>query len=169
MTTDLYWVSGPWPGKLAIAPRPRGGDWLEDELNAWRGAGVDVVVSLLTREEENDLSLLEEARACRAAGIAYFSLPIEDRSVPTSIEEFTKQMARLLDLLNAGKTIAVHCRQGIGRAAMVVISLLVIAGGDLEAAVKHVSQVRKCSVPETGKQRQWLTDFALSLATGHAT
>ena len=58
MATELYWVDGPWPGKLALAARPRGGDWLEDEIASWRGARVDTVLSLLTPKEERDLDLL---------------------------------------------------------------------------------------------------------------
>jgi len=46
--------SGFWPGRLGIAARPRGGDWLIDELRSWRKAGVHVVVSLLTPDEERD-------------------------------------------------------------------------------------------------------------------
>ena len=52
MWTELYWVDGPWLGKLALAARPRGGDWLEDEMANWRRAGIDTVLSLLTPEEE---------------------------------------------------------------------------------------------------------------------
>jgi hypothetical protein len=59
MRTELYPIDGPWPGHLAIAPRPRGGDWLEDEIRAWRRSGVDVVLSLLSREEEAEQPLLE--------------------------------------------------------------------------------------------------------------
>jgi hypothetical protein len=47
MRTELYWVEGPWSGRLAIMPRPRGGDWLEEEIQSWRRSGIDVVVSLL--------------------------------------------------------------------------------------------------------------------------
>ena len=36
MHTELYWIPGPWLGRLAIMPRPRGGDWLEDEIRSWR-------------------------------------------------------------------------------------------------------------------------------------
>jgi len=57
MPTNLYWADGPWPGKLALAARPRGGDWLEDEIAAWRKAGADTVLSLLTPDEEQDLDL----------------------------------------------------------------------------------------------------------------
>jgi hypothetical protein len=49
--TNLYWVDGPWPGKLALAARPRGGDWLGDEVVSWKRNGVDAVLSLLTPEE----------------------------------------------------------------------------------------------------------------------
>ena len=47
MPTKVFWVDGPWRGRLGILPRPRGGDWLRDETMAWREAGLDVVVSLL--------------------------------------------------------------------------------------------------------------------------
>ena len=55
IASRLFWIDDPWPytGRLAIAARPRGGDWLQDELASWRdvlGAG-GVVVSLLTAEE----------------------------------------------------------------------------------------------------------------------
>jgi hypothetical protein len=44
--TNLYWVDGPWTGKLALAARPRGGDWLEDEIANWEREEVDAVLSL---------------------------------------------------------------------------------------------------------------------------
>ena len=60
MTPDLFWIPGPWRGRLAIASRPRGGDWLEDETNGLRQAGIDVVVSLLESDEVAQLDLLDE-------------------------------------------------------------------------------------------------------------
>jgi hypothetical protein len=66
MRTELYWIERPWRGRLAIMPRPRGGDWLDDEIQSWRRSGVDVVVSLLTREEESDLNLLDGQSLSRA-------------------------------------------------------------------------------------------------------
>jgi hypothetical protein len=65
-------------------PRPCGGDWLEDEIQSWRQAGVDVVVSLLTREEQTELNLADEEALCRANGIEFGSFPIVDRGVPSS-------------------------------------------------------------------------------------
>src|SRR5256885_568555 len=79
MRTELTWIEGPWPGRLAIMPRPRGGDWLEDEIQSWRQSGVDVIISLLTREEQTELSLADEEELCRANGMEFVSFPIVDR------------------------------------------------------------------------------------------
>lgn len=63
MKPDLFWIPGPWRGRLAVATRPRGGDWLEDEAAGWRRAGIDVVVSLLEEHEAGQLDLHGEAQA----------------------------------------------------------------------------------------------------------
>jgi predicted protein tyrosine phosphatase len=165
MKTELAWVQGPWPGRLAISPRPRGGDWLEAEIQLWRRSGVDVVVSLLTPDEIADLGLADEGPLCRAHGIRFFSFPIIDRGVPSSQEAFAQLVRKLAEQLAEGKNLAVHCRQGIGRAALVAICLLVSSGLDAEAAIQRISAARGCSVPETSEQRRWIADFPKSLMT----
>jgi len=168
MRTELYWIEGPWRGRLAIMPRPRGRDWLEDEIQSWRRGGVDVVVSLLTREEQTELDLRDEEALCRANGIEFVSFPIADRSVPSSAEAFSEQALKLAGQLANGRNIAVHCRQGIGRAALVAIGVLNLSGLEPAAAMERVGAARGCSVPETPEQRRWITDFARSLVTGSA-
>lgn len=39
MSDGSYWIPGPWPGRLGIVPRPRGGDWFEDEMRRLQLAG----------------------------------------------------------------------------------------------------------------------------------
>ena len=51
MLTGLFWVEGPWLGRMAISPRPRGGEWLDDEMKGWRRTGFDAIVSLLGPHE----------------------------------------------------------------------------------------------------------------------
>jgi len=165
MWTELYWVGGPWPGKMALASRPRGGDWLEDEMAAWRRAGIDTVLSLLTPEEEQDLDLKGEAREAKARGMKFASLPIPDRQVPTSESEVSATLDRLDADLAAGKNIVVHCRQGIGRTGLVAACLLITKGLSPEAAVKTLSAARGNPVPETAEQRRWIDHYAAVLAS----
>jgi len=146
-------------------PRPRGGDWLKDEIQSWRRSGVDAVVSLLTPDEVADLGLAEEAELCRANGIQFISFPITDRDVPSSKEAASDVVTKLAEQLVDGKNVAIHCRQGVGRAALIAICLLVFAGIELEQAIQRVVTARGCGVPETSEQRRWIAEFAKSLLT----
>ena len=125
MRVTVFWVAGPWRGQLGIVPRPRGGDWLDDEISAWREAGIDVAVSLLEPEEAAQLGLDGEAAAAAAHGIDCRAFPIPDRNVPASRDSFATFATSLVDLLVAGKNVAVHCRQGIGRSGLIVAIVLV--------------------------------------------
>jgi protein-tyrosine phosphatase len=156
MKPTIYWIAGPWPGKLAIVPRPRGGDWLADEVAAWRSVGIDIVVSALEPDEESTFDLSEEARLSRAQGMEFIGFPIVDRSVPSSASPFRELVQRLDTELRANKTVAIHCRQGVGRSAILAAATLIQAGRTPEQAFEAVSQARGLPVPETTEQRQWV-------------
>src|SRR5947207_2419835 len=102
MTPTMYVVPGPWPGRFAIVPRPRGGDWLADDVADWRRAGLDIIVSLLTAEEGEELSLNGEADACAAVSIEFISSPIADNDVPGSRSATLAILRRLQNELAAG-------------------------------------------------------------------
>jgi len=164
MATMLHWVEGPWPGKLALAARPRGGDWLDDEVSAWRQAGIDTVVSLLTPAEEQDLDLQEEARRVKARGLKFHSFPIQDRQVPHSESEVATFVELLEADLSAGKNVVVHCRQGVGRSGLIGACLLVTRGFSPGAALENLGAARGVPVPETGEQRSLIDHYAATLA-----
>jgi protein-tyrosine phosphatase len=155
MKADLFWVPGPWRGRLAIATRPRGGDWLDDEARAWRQADVDVIVSLLDDDEAGQLDLLGERQAAEDHAIRFISFPIPDCGIPASLQEALSLIGRLTAQLNAGKNVAVHCRQGIGRSGLIVAGALIAAGTSPDDAMQIVSYARGIQVPETTEQRRW--------------
>jgi protein-tyrosine phosphatase len=159
-TTDVYWIPGPWRGRLGIVPRPRGGDWLADEIRSWRAAGLNVVTSLLTPGEVSELELQEEGDLARAEGVEFHVLPIPDLGVPGSRADFSKLIGQLEKALRDGKNVAIHCRQGIGRSSLVAASLLVSAGEDSNLAFRKIAEVRGRPVPETTEQRDWIADMA---------
>jgi protein-tyrosine phosphatase len=118
------------------------------------------VVSLLTPEEITEFELDQEERWCQVHGVQFHSFPILDRGVPASREPLADLVIRLEKVLGASKSVAVHCRQGIGRSSLVAATLLVSAGEDPEAALECISRARGCPVPDTLEQRDWVKAFA---------
>lgn len=163
MRNELYWVNGPWPGKLAIGPRPRGGDWLEDDVANWQRAGIGGVLSLLTPDEEDSLDLNKESRLVSKNGMSFWSLPIPDRHTPGSPTELAAALDRINEALSSGQNVLIHCRQGIGRTGLVAACMLVTKGWDPSRAVQHLSVVRGIPVPETTEQRSWIDHYAAIL------
>lgn len=163
MRADFYWIPTPTPGRLAVSARPRGGDWLENEVAGWKRTGANVAVSLLTSEEETEFDLSSEADLARASGIRFESLPVPDRGVPASREAVAELVGRLAADLTAGKTVVVHCRQGIGRAGLLAAAVLTALGLDVDAAFRTIEAARGRPVPETAEQRRWVAEFATRL------
>ncbi len=168
MRESYYLVAGPRPGRLVLLVRPRGGDWLEDEVRHWGRLGLDVVVSLLTRDETLEFDLLEEEKYCRSKKIEFRSLPIPDRGVPGSREEILKLVRAIEGEIAHGKTVGIHCRQGIGRSGLLAACLLVSTGLPPEDAFEQLTRTRGCPIPETGEQRQWVERFAPELTEAGA-
>ncbi len=159
MQAELYWIEGPWPGRLAIMPRPRGGDWLEEEAASWRRMGIGVVVSTLTKEEISELDLAGEEEVCAVSKIYFVAFPIEDRSIPPSRKATLELVRRLEQELALGKKIAIHCRQGVGRSALLAACVLAASGVDPASAWKRIAAARGCTVPDTSEQREWVMRF----------
>ena len=158
--TGLYWLDGPWKGKLALAARPRGGYWLEDDVANWKRAGVGAVLSLLTPEEQDELELQNEAREVQGQGLRFSSFPIPDLQVPRSEAKLAEALKNVTANLFAGKNVLIHCRQGVGRTGMVAACLLIQSGMSPGAAVESVSAARGVAVPETPEQREWIERYA---------
>jgi protein-tyrosine phosphatase len=169
MKPDVFWIPGPWPGRLAITGRPRGGDWLEAEVDGWGDSGVDVVLSLLEVDEAEQLGLKDERLLAESKGLQFLSFPIPDRGVPPSTTDAMKLLAEVTSALGAGRNVAVHCRQSVGRAGLIAAAALIIAGLGTREAVDAVSGARGLPVPETSGQLQWLKSFAVERVTSGET
>jgi protein-tyrosine phosphatase len=141
-------------------PRPRGGDWLEEELRDCRRQGVATLVSLLTEEETNELDLAEEATLCERYGMEFINFPIPDRGVPASRQASRELAICLRDQLRNGKSVGIHCRQGVGRSALLASYVLVLQSVAESDAWRRVTAARKCKVPDTEEQRAWVAALA---------
>jgi len=163
-TESFYWIQSPWPGRLAIVPRPRGGDWLKEEVDDWVREGLQVVVSLLTPDEAAELELTNEAEMFRSKGLEFYSFPIPDFGVPASRAETLKLVKELDSHLRAGRSVGIHCRQARGRSPLIAACLLVSAGEAPDKAFDQIAEARGFPVPETTEQREWVETFAPELA-----
>lgn len=159
MRAELYRVALDGPGMLSLMARPRGGDWLPDEVQAWQDARVDVIVSLLEPDEQRELDLLEEASLCEQHGLIFVAYPIPDRGVPLQSSDAESVINSLARYVIQGKHVAVHCRMGIGRSAMLAAATLTMLGETPERAFAMIREARGWDVPDTSEQREWVEQF----------
>ena len=156
----IHWVKDIAPLRLALMPKPRGGEDLKDEIRAWRSAGLDTVVSLLESHEVRQLELRMEANFCAQHGIAFRSYPITDRGTPSSKRQTHEFIDQLHGSLLAGKAVAIHCRAGIGRTGLVAGCLLHLIGVPRSDVFHMLSRARDVAVPDTVEQIKWVEAFA---------
>jgi protein-tyrosine phosphatase len=155
MKAEAYFIPEVGVGRLAIMPRPRAGDWLEDEVESWRDAGIDVVVSLLEDGEVAELGLRQEQELCERAGLTFLRLPIPDRGLPGSRRDVSRLVESLVEHLRAGRGVGIHCRVGVGRSALIAACVLTALGTPLEAAWSAIARARGLPVPDTPEQMAW--------------
>jgi protein-tyrosine phosphatase len=135
-------------------------DRIKKIMKALKGSGVDVVISLLEREEIAELDILDEQQLCRANEISFLSFPITDRSVPSSKREAADFAQSILRLLQSGKSVVIHCRAGIGRSGLMAACVLMMSGVSVDSAFEKIERARGCSVPDTLEQREWVSGLA---------
>ncbi len=157
-----YWIETGIPAKLAIMPAPYGGNRLEDEIRLLKRESTDVLVSLLTPEEEYDLGLELERAACSGHGIRFRSFPIPDRDIPASTPAFLRFLETLHEDLLAGRSIVAHCRAGIGRSSLLLASLLRREGLSADDAFRRITHARGMLVPDTPEQLRWVENLPLA-------
>ncbi len=114
---------------------------------------------MLESEEASQLGLASEGEAAARSGVRFLSLPTPDRGVPDSLAEVQRLLREVVGELGAGRSVAVHCRQGIGRSGLIAIGALIVSGVDLDEAIETVSAARGLPVPETESQLHWLREF----------
>ncbi|EGN92955.1 hypothetical protein SERLA73DRAFT_64870 [Serpula lacrymans var. lacrymans S7.3] len=146
------------------------------KLDALLAAGVRTFIDLTEAGELSPYTphLASHARehGIDEASIEYHRFPIQDRSLPASVD----YVRQILDVLRQnerkGRISAVHCRGGIGRTGMVVGCWLVECGlaRDGEDALKIIAKEWKTvekfkrfpHSPETGPQFEFVKNFQIS-------
>lgn len=144
---------------MAIMAAPRTGVPLDEVMLTWKSEGVDVVVSLVEGSEIPGLTEAEEA-LCRELDMDFVWFPVRDKTVPPSRNATAAVARQLADHISAGRSVAIHCRAGIGRSTTLAACVLISLGRDGAAALDMIADARGVEVPETEEQRQWILSFA---------
>ncbi|MBA2588364.1 MAG: dual specificity protein phosphatase family protein [Alphaproteobacteria bacterium] len=158
----LYWVNKFAEGNLAIMAAPRPEARLDEVLLGWKDEGVDIVVSMIEHREMPGLVEAERA-LCEEFHLEFIWFPIRDKTAPASPEAISALAKRLATAISTGKSVAVHCRAGIGRSALLAATVLVHLKVDGAAALDMIAEARGTEVPETEAQRQWVLNFGKTL------
>jgi len=161
-----WWVVD---GRLLAGGYPYnpGIDDSESFLRQLLASGIDAFVDLTEEDELTHYQQLLPKLSYRE--LLYRRFEIQDYSVP-SIATMHAIVAHLNTLLDAGKTVYLHCRGGIGRSGTVAGCWLRSQGLTGEEALSEVARrfaksnaARYTQSPETDEQRQMVTDYEFVL------
>jgi protein-tyrosine phosphatase len=157
--TNVFWIKHSRRPHLAIVARPRGEDWLEDDLKALKASGIDILVSLLEPDEAEYLGLGKERELAENAGMEFISFPIPDHATPPDPQSFCRLIFILTEAIRDGKKVGTHCQGCIGRATMTAAAVLMELGWHANDVLPLIEVARGCSVPDTEEQRRWILHF----------
>ena len=148
--TDPAGMSGPWARDL------------DADLDAIQHWGATAVVSLVTDEELDFLSVRDLPGAVRDRHMEWWHAPIPDGRPPGPDFEDTWAVAgeAIRDRLRLGFDVLVHCRGGLGRAGTVAARLLVELGASPDDAIRRVREARSPHAIETMLQEVHVTRCA---------
>jgi protein-tyrosine phosphatase len=157
---DLLNIPG-MNGKLLFTPCPgTKGSSLADALTALKQAGAAGVITLMPQSELDANDAGQIAEQCEALGLAWYHLPVADEQVP--LEDFGLQWKEarkpILAQLNAGESLAIHCKGGSGRTGLIAARILIEAGMPREAAVAQVQALRPKAIQHPAHVN-WIGQF----------
>ena len=151
-------------GRIGITLCPGKGDpagmtgpwarYLDTDLDAIERWGATAVLSLITDEEFDALSVRGLPGAVRDRHMEWLHAPIPDGCPPGRDFEkaWTVVGEAMRDRLRLGFDVLIHCRGGLGRAGTVAARLLVELGASPEEAIRRVRDARSPYAIETAAQ-----------------
>ena len=123
--------------------------------------GVDTLLLLVEDHELEAARVPNIAEAMAGQGIELLRFPIVDMDVTSDRDGLRRTLDDVLSRLQAGKSVAVACRGGLGRTGTVVGCLLRDGGLDGDAAIALTRASRKNTI-ERDTQERFVRDWATS-------
>jgi ADP-ribosyl-[dinitrogen reductase] hydrolase len=138
--SDSY--SGPWDRDLST------------DLLAIKSWGAFALVTLIEDHEFGELQVSDLGILAEATGLEWHHLPITDVSIPDANFEqsWVYSGNRLRSLLQAGRSIAIHCKGGLGRTGTIAARLMIELGDVAEEAIRDIRHARPGSIETFGHE-----------------
>jgi ADP-ribosyl-[dinitrogen reductase] hydrolase len=149
-------------GALLLSAHPGAEGDASAAISAYRAAGATLLVSLPPSAELATLGLGEIDLACAAAEIAWAHCPIPDFEAPGPLfhAAWRALRPRLFERLDAGESVVLHCRAGLGRTGTVAALILIERGLSPRDAMGQVRRARPGAI-ETAVQVEFLETGAI--------
>jgi protein-tyrosine phosphatase len=169
--TDPLWIDSVETGTaggrvgMTICPGKQGASvygkpWQRDlkaDIRTIAEWGSATVISLTEADEMATLGVSHIGEEVAAAGMQWLHMPITDMKAPDDRFDaaWTTHGPQVLQQLQDGKRVLVHCRGGMGRAGTVAAFILTRLQVPAEFAIQQVRAVRRGAI-ETPHQIAWL-------------
>ena len=130
---------------------------------------ISTIVCLLNKFELRTIgvNLDDYIKACEALKIRLIIYPIVEMGIPTEdFHTFRKGVLKeIVNELNLGHNLLIHCRGGIGRAGTIACCVLLEIGekNSPEEGVRYLRGVRDKRCVESRKQFDFICDFFRSI------
>ena len=132
---------------------------LDKDISAIKESGADVVVTLVREQELSSMGIACLFDKISGQGVVSEWFPIKDKWVPKDMEAYMDFISKLLIYVLDKKKVVVHCNGGKGRTVctlnlfsfdllifgkgLIVTSILVTLGYDVDKAIKYIRSNRK--------------------------
>ena len=141
-------------GKIGLSMCPGkksdDGEWglwdrnLKTDLQKIQNWGAKRIITLIEQHEFALLKVESLGKTIKAMNIKWHHLPIKDNHCPDSRfkKEWLKIKDEILQSLNKGEKILIHCRGGQGRAGTIAAEILINFNLNPQDAINHVRTIR---------------------------
>ena len=143
------------PGRLLLHSMPGRFETIERVWHQLKSEAVGAIVCL-NEEYEIRLKSSRYAEALESGSVPCAVLPFEIREggVPDDRDAFWALANDVANRLQSGEAVLIHCAGGVGRTAMLAVSVLLVLGEPLNEAESVIS--RAGSIVETMAQMEML-------------
>ena len=151
LTKGQLWISH-YPGKIGVENKII---QAEIDLLEFKKKKIDIVVSLLEKEELKTLNVLTLFEIIKKHEFTHYNFPIEDKSVPKNKVQLHRLLDDLCDEIHKNKKIVLHCNAGLGRSGLIA-ALICKKLGVSENPISYIREHRPGCI-ETKDQEKMIS------------